>query len=78
MSEVKHNESTCYTFSVRGIDNLIYYPAKVGDQMTLIEEWTTDINKAIRWDKKEYLDCLAAEFCNSQIIEINEQYNNKE
>jgi hypothetical protein len=78
MNEVKHNESTCYTFSVKGIDNLIYYPAKAGDQMTPIEEWTTDINKAIRWDKKEYLDCLAVEFCNSQIIEINEQYNNKE
>ena len=60
-----------YTFSTIGYDGTLYYPSKIGDQTVgWIADWTTDITKAITWDKPEDFDCLMAEYADTAVVEI--------
>lgn len=59
-----------YTFSTKGYDGTAFYPKRVGDQISWIADWTTDVSKAITWKKPEDFDCLMAEYCDTEVIEI--------
>lgn len=54
-----------YTFSTLGKDGVLYYPAR-----TFSIDFTTDIRKAVTWDKPEDFDCLMNEYENTQVVEI--------
>lgn len=62
-----------YTFSTKGMDGNLYYPKKAGDQTTgWVSDWTTDISKAMTWEKRDDFDCLMAEYCDTQIVTVFE------
>ncbi len=62
-----------YTFSTKGTDGNLYYPKKPGDQTTgWVADWTTDISKAMTWEKPEDFDCVMAEYEDTQVVTVFE------
>ena len=59
---------TRYTFSTRGKDGVLYYPSR-----TFSIDFTTDIKKAVTWDKPEDFDCLMHEYEDTQVVEIKSE-----
>lgn len=74
-----------YTFSTLGEDGVKYYPLqfKWEDPQCpppvgfLDFQWTKDIKFARTWPEQEDVETIAIEFCNTEIIEINESGESK-
>lgn len=60
-----------YTFSTLGKDGCRYYPARGKSGPGLLDfNWTTDIDKAIRWFEQDDVETIAIEFCDVEIVEL--------
>lgn len=71
-----------YTFTTLGKDGKRYYPSKplagkvVGAGL-LDFDWSEDVSKAITWYAKEDVKTIALEFCNTEIIRIDDNGKTK-
>ena len=72
--------ATYYTFSTLGTDGKKYYPkeyqwkkegCKPGTGL-LDFDWTTDIKEAKKWRAVEDFDIIMAEFCDTEVVKLEE------
>ena len=61
-----------YTFSVISLGSKLY-SMKIEDPGSTDYWWTDKIEEAMTWPEKEMVETIAIEFCNSEVIEVENE-----
>ena len=61
-----------YTFSVISLGTKLY-PMKIEDPGSTDYWWTDKIEEAMTWPEKEMVETIAIEFCDSEVIEVENE-----